>query len=163
MASVMTRERATLSTYQLAICTGRGRPSICCGTAFCIRTPGDNLKPPDHRYGVVSLGMILFDFNFDFVSIVIGIDHVRLESRKLTSNIECFTFVFIVKGLFVSFVHCFIIITILGKVCVLETHPHDVASCHAPIIKFLIMLQSMYLHFIYIITVVLGFELNIPA
>ena len=134
MASVMIRERANLSTYQFAICTGRRRLVNCFETIFCIRTLGNDLKRLP--YEGVRLDRILFDFYF--VSIV----------TSAIGGVELFTFVFTdpqdsflgellgVKGL-LTFLGYFCPYYNAREVCVLETHLHDVASCHAPIIKCL--------------------------
>ena len=134
MASIMIRERANLSTYQFAICTCRRRPFNCFEATFCIRTLGNDLKRLP--YEVVRFGRILFDSYF--VSIV----------TSAIGDVEAFTFVLAdpqdsflgellgVNGLLTSLGH-FCPYYDAREVCVLETHLHDVASCHAPIIKCL--------------------------
>ena len=97
---ILVRERAILFSYQFAICTDRRQLSTCFEIARFIRICRDNFKPLDHRYEVVSHGRILFDF-------------VSIEAST-SGDVEFFTFVFIVKGLF-AFLGYFAFITTLGK------------------------------------------------
>ena len=83
MASAMVRERSTLPTYQFAICTDRRLLSNCFEIARFVRTLEDNLKPIGHRYEVVSLGRILFDF----VSVA-GVSETPLQKRGLVPRVS---------------------------------------------------------------------------